>query len=933
MISTQRVLRSACVLTGILATSVMALGQCETWDTRFSAPGTTNGVIWCQAVFDDGTGPALVVGGDFVTAGTANATRIAKWNGSSWSALGQGFGEIPTQQAGPRALAVFDDGTGPALYAGGFFTSADGSPAANIARWDGTSWSPLGTGTNYQVAALCTFDDGSGPALYVAGYFTSVNGTPANGVARWNGSSWSAVDGGMGAQVKALVVFDDGTGPALYAGGWLSTAQGNPANRVAKWDGSSWTDVGSTDTNEFVNALAVHDDGSGPALYAAGHFTTIGGTPANRIAKWNGTAWSALGEGLSNGLILGSDPYCLASFDDGTGPGLFVGGWFGQAGTVPAMNIAKWSNSSWSALDSGVGVPTLGTVNTLGVFDEGSGPRLFAGGAFSIAGGVGASHIARWDGSSWTALSPGAGGLLAVLALTPYDDGSGPVLIAGGNFLAAGGVIVNEIGRWDGSSWSAFGAGIDPTSGTVRSLAQFDAGSGPRLFAAGEFNSASGVSGTRCIAAWNGAQWESVGGGVGLGAGLSVAALIVHTDATGPGLYAAGIFTVAGSTPANRIAKWNGSSWSALGSGLNARAFCLASFDDGSGPALYVGGEFTQAGGTPVHRIARWNGTNWADVGAGFVNTGTIGSPRVQSMTVFDDGSGLALYVSGYFDTAGGNPAAYIAKWNGSSWSPLGSGLNGIANALVGWVGASGPALYATGIFTLAGGVAVKNLARWDGSAWSDPGQLDVGAFALAVYDDGHDGVADLYVGGSFTTADGIPSAYIAERHGCAFGTFCAGDGLDPFVTTVCPCNNFGASGHGCQNSAGTGGSILSASGATIPDTVVLAAAGELPSPLSIFLQGNVDIASGVKFGDGVRCVGGSLKRLYAKSASGGAVSAPNTGAGELSVTARSAQLGDPIAHGSTRFYQVYYRDPNPAFCASPAGNTWNVSNGVRIVW
>jgi hypothetical protein len=155
---------------------------------------------------------------------------------------------------------------------------------------------------------------------------------------------------------------------------------------------------------------------------------------------------------------------------------------------------------------------------------------------------------------------------------------------------------------------------------------------------------------------------------------------------------------------------------------------------------------------------------------------------------------------------------------------------------------------------------------------------------------------------------------------------YCFGDGSTP---TPCPCGNFGLQGHGCNNSANTGGSRLEAFGATNPDSVVLVASGELQSPLSIFLQGNANLAQGATFGDGVRCAGGNLKRLYVHNAMGGQVSAPYWD--EPTITQRSAALGDPIVQGSTRFYQVYYRDPQPTFCPTPLGNSWNVSNGVQI--
>ena len=124
---------------------------------------------------------------------------------------------------------------------------------------------------------------------------------------------------------------------------------------------------------------------------------------------------------------------------------------------------------------------------------------------------------------------------------------------------------------------------------------------------------------------------------------------------------------------------------------------------------------------------------------------------------------------------------------------------------------------------------------------------------------------------------------------------------------------------------------LLVATGLTSPDTVVLTSSSENPAPLTIFLQGDASVSGGANFGDGIRCVGGNLKRLATKTASGGVAVYPQ--GGDLSITARSAQLGDPIPSGSTRYYQAYYRDVNAAFCPPPSGDAFNVSNGIFIVW
>ncbi|MFN0006724.1 MAG: TolB family protein [Planctomycetota bacterium] len=161
-----------------------------------------------------------------------------------------------------------------------------------------------------------------------------------------------------------------------------------------------------------------------------------------------------------------------------------------------------------------------------------------------------------------------------------------------------------------------------------------------------------------------------------------------------------------------------------------------------------------------------------------------------------------------------------------------------------------------------------------------------------------------------------------------SLSTYCAGDGS----SGPCPCGNAGAAGHGCENSASTGGAILAFAGAAklSADTLVLTSSGELPSALSIVLQGDVPIAPTI-YGDGLRCVGGALKRLYVRNAVGGVLTAPQ--GADPTISERSMALGSAIPAGASRYYQTYYRDGNGTFCPSPPGNTWNVSNGIEAVW
>ena len=179
-----------------------------------------------------------------------------------------------------------------------------------------------------------------------------------------------------------------------------------------------------------------------------------------------------------------------------------------------------------------------------------------------------------------------------------------------------------------------------------------------------------------------------------------------------------------------------------------------------------------------------------------------------------------------------------------------------------------------------------------------------------------------------YVVVNGVASDPVSFPPATSFTSFCFGDGTG----ASCPCFNLGLANHGCDNSAATGGAVLVGAGtpSLSLDTVVLTSSGELPSALTIFAQGQLQIAP-LFFGDGLRCVNGSLKRLYTKSAVAGTAIAP--GPGDPSVSARSAALGDSITMGTSRYYYAYYRDPSASFCPAPAGDTFNSSSSVGCTW
>jgi hypothetical protein len=536
--------------------------------------------------------------------------------------------------------------------------------------------------------------------------------------------------------------------------------------------------------NGGVNAMIM--DGSGN-LYAGGPFTCAGGSTSsgeypsnscsgsggtavfNTIAKWNGSAWSSLGlglgavyhRGLQGGSVLFSiisDVYAIAL--DGAG-NLYAGGNFEYAGALQSNSVAKWNGSAWSA-------PGIGT-NAIYAMMVDSSETLYAGGEFTTMGGVLTPGIAKWNGSVWSAITSGiaAVGAYPIIAI----DHAGNLYAAGQSYNHNS---RSDVFKWNGSAWSILGGGFNggitrlvvDGSGNVYVGGLFTCAKGS--FSAGSYpaNTCAGTGGTTVyngVAKWNGSSWSGLGSGV---KGVLVGSL--RADSLG-NVYVGGLINAAGGVSVNNVAKWNGSSWSALGSGIGGSAFTTSFFSDSTGN-LYVGGSFSTAGGVSVNNIAKWNGSAWSALGSGF-----NGSVLLLAM----DSSGN-LYAGGDFTCAGGSTSSGtyptntcagtggttvfngVAKWNGSSWSALGSGSPTGVVSLV--LDASGN-LYAGGNFSTIGGVAANGIAKWDGSSWSalGSGVMKANAMASGIESMGFDNAQNLIVCGEFDTAGSLFRPNIAK--------------------------------------------------------------------------------------------------------------------------------------------------------------------------
>jgi trimeric autotransporter adhesin len=418
---------------------------------------------------------------------------------------------------------------------------------------------------------------------------------------------------------------------------------------------------------------------------------------------------------------------------------LYAGGSFALAGDVQVNHIARWDGSTWSTLDGGMRRdPAVTTVSALAV--DGAGTQsVYAGGSFTRAGDAAASFIATWKGGRWSPVGDGGSGLDGnVHAIA--SDGSGNVYV-GGDFTTAGGLKVNSIARWDGSRWHPLGTGVG--GGGVAALALDGSGN---VYAGGWFSTAGGVDAMH-IARWDGSRWHALGSGIEGGDwGASVRALAI--DRVGD-VYAGGEFAMAGGVEANHIARWDGSRWHALGSGLSGGTWGTivhALVMDGTGN-LVVGGSFISAGGVDANNVARWDGVRWSALGAGTDET-------VTALAV--DGAGTqSLYAGGTFTSIGSTPANRVARWDGVAWHPLQGGVTGdqLTSAYV-----SALAIDGWGTQSLYAGGA-RHIARWDGSGWQSLGTGMNGPVNTLLVDQG----STLYAGGNFTTAGGKASSNIAS--------------------------------------------------------------------------------------------------------------------------------------------------------------------------
>jgi len=319
---------------------------------------------------------------------------------------------------------------------------------------------------------------------------------------------WLSISQTVNKNVNSLAVFNS----QLVVGGEFDSAGVIKANRIASWNGTAWSTFGSgikSPASASVFKTIVYNN----ELYVAGNFDSAGTVACKDIAKWNGSTWSGFSTG-SDSII-----YAMAFYNNE----LYVAGKFNNIGGVSAVNIAKWNGSSWQALGSGI--PGIYVTDLLEFQNE-----LYAVGDFTVAGGNTCNYIARWNGTNWNAVSGGLND--ANLALTNWSN----KLIIGSNLNSPN----SDMKEWNGSTLTNFSQ--QPLF-RVRTFCEFNT----ELWCAGGLQTFPGGSN---VAKWNSSTstWSIQGSGVN----NYIRGLCVYNNE----LYCGGRFRTTSGGYHNYIAKW-----------------------------------------------------------------------------------------------------------------------------------------------------------------------------------------------------------------------------------------------------------------------------------------------------------------------------------------------------------------------------------------
>jgi hypothetical protein len=294
----------------------------------------------------------------------------------------------------------------------------------------------------------------------IYGGYDSICNININKIGAWNDTIWSGFGNGItpptvGYPARAFAEYKG----ELIVGGGFQYASFKNVNKIARWDGTDWYPLGNGLNGQFSTELISSLISYKGELYAAGRFNEINGLKnVNNIARWDGTTWRRVGTGLQGSL---DEVYSMAVYKNE----LYVGGGFSDAGGITAYNIAKWNGTTWSS----VGLGTSSDVNVLKV--DTARDLLYVGGDFEgVNNSIYSRKVAMWDGANWHSMSPNKFFGSTVVSMEMYHG-----------YLYAGGLKFTDtcFARWDGLNWEV----IDGPNGNVTSLQTYK----DKLYLGGDF--------------------------------------------------------------------------------------------------------------------------------------------------------------------------------------------------------------------------------------------------------------------------------------------------------------------------------------------------------------------------------------------------------------------------------------------------------------
>ena len=303
--------------------------------------------------------------------------------------------------------------------------------------------------------------------------------------------------------------------------------------------------------------------------------------------------------------------------------------------------------------------------------------NLYAGG-FSSSGSL-KYYATQWNGTSWSIMGSNSSFNQPIYSMTTDAIGN---VYAAGNFSNSNSKYY--VAKWNGSSWSELGGANTSTfNASIKSITTDLNGN---VYAAGVFGNANNKE---YVAKWDGSSWSELGGTNTSTFNQTIAA--ITTDKNG-NVYATGAFTNGSGN--NYVAEWNGSSWAELGGyTFKSSINCLTTDANGN---LYAGG-YNNDVNNSYNIVSKWNGSSWSQLGTTGISSNFFPNSGISSITSDKSGNIFASWV--FFDFSTFSGSNYVSKWDGNSWSILGtsSTFNSSINSITTDAGGN---LYASGAFT-----------------------------------------------------------------------------------------------------------------------------------------------------------------------------------------------------------------------------------------